>query len=43
VRFERLPVALDESLAGQYVGVKHGVEAGQKIVSNGADALAQQM
>ncbi|HXX66305.1 MAG TPA: efflux RND transporter periplasmic adaptor subunit [Polyangiaceae bacterium] len=43
VRFERLPVLLDESLAGLYVGVKHGVDAGQKVVSNGADVLAQQM
>jgi cobalt-zinc-cadmium efflux system membrane fusion protein len=36
VHFERMPVALDESKATAYVAVKHGVEAGQKIVVNGA-------
>jgi multidrug efflux pump subunit AcrA (membrane-fusion protein) len=36
VQFERLPVALSESKAGPFVAVMHGVEAGQKIVVNGA-------
>jgi RND family efflux transporter MFP subunit len=36
VRFERLPVAVSESKSGPYVAVKHGVDAGQKIVVNGA-------
>lgn len=36
VRFERLPIDVSESKAGQYVAVKHGVDAGQKIVVNGA-------
>jgi cobalt-zinc-cadmium efflux system membrane fusion protein len=35
-RFERLPVIVSESKLGPYVAVKHGVEAGQKIVVNGA-------
>jgi membrane fusion protein, heavy metal efflux system len=43
LRFERLPVDVEESASGQYVGVRHGVEAGQKIVSNGAALLSQQM
>ena len=43
MRFERLPVELEESTSGSYVGVKHGVEVGQKIVSSGAAALSQQM
>jgi len=34
--FERLPVILSESKVGTYVAVKHGVDAGQKVVVNGA-------
>jgi len=40
VHFERLPVAVDESKATPYVATKHGVEAGQKIVVNGAALLS---
>jgi membrane fusion protein, heavy metal efflux system len=36
VRFERLPVAVSESKTGDFVAIKHGVEAGQKIVVNGS-------
>jgi membrane fusion protein, heavy metal efflux system len=41
VRFERLPVAVDESKTSPYVAVKHGVEAGQRIVVNGASIPSQ--
>jgi membrane fusion protein, heavy metal efflux system len=42
-RFERLPIDIEEGGAGSYVGVRHGVEAGQKIVVNGAQNLAQML
>jgi cobalt-zinc-cadmium efflux system membrane fusion protein len=42
-QFQRLPVDLDESKMGSFVAVKHGIVAGQKIVSSGADALAQKL
>jgi cobalt-zinc-cadmium efflux system membrane fusion protein len=42
VAFERLPVAIDESVATPYVAVKHGVEPGQRIVVNGAAILSSQ-
>jgi hypothetical protein len=41
VRFERMPVAVEEGKATAYVAVKHGVEAGQKIVVNGASIPSQ--
>jgi cobalt-zinc-cadmium efflux system membrane fusion protein len=43
VHFERLPVAVDESRATPFVGVKHGVDAGQKIVISGASSLSQRL
>jgi membrane fusion protein, heavy metal efflux system len=43
VHYERLPVALDESKQTPYVEVKHGVDAGQKVVVNGADVLLQKL
>jgi cobalt-zinc-cadmium efflux system membrane fusion protein len=43
VRFQRLPIDVDESMQGPYVAVKHGVVAGQLIVARGADALAQKL
>lgn len=36
VHFERLPIDISESKLGPFVAVKHGVDAGQKIVVNGA-------
>ena len=41
VRFERLPMAIDEAARRRVVAVKHGLDAGQKIVVNGAVALSQ--
>jgi cobalt-zinc-cadmium efflux system membrane fusion protein len=41
VRFERLPVDVDEGQSGPYAAVRHGIEAGQKVVVDGASALSQ--
>jgi len=43
MRFERLPIDVEETSTGPYVGVRHGVEAGARVVSNGAAALSQRM
>jgi cobalt-zinc-cadmium efflux system membrane fusion protein len=40
VRFERLPVAVDETVQGDFVPVEHGLEAGTRVVTHGAPALA---
>ena len=43
VRFERLPIDVDETQSGSYIAVKHGVEAGQRIAINGAALLSQRL
>jgi membrane fusion protein, heavy metal efflux system len=43
VRFERVPVDVDEGESSQWLEVKHGLEAGQKIVVNGAILLSQKL
>jgi cobalt-zinc-cadmium efflux system membrane fusion protein len=43
VRFERLPVDVDENDETPYVAVRHGVEPGQKVVYNGTAALLQKL
>jgi cobalt-zinc-cadmium efflux system membrane fusion protein len=40
VKFERLPVSVDETLEGAFVPVEHGLDIGAKIVTRGAQALA---
>ena len=40
IRFERRPVAVDEDEGGDYLPVTHGLERGEKIVTNGAILLA---
>jgi cobalt-zinc-cadmium efflux system membrane fusion protein len=42
-RFERLPVAADESGAGAWVPVSHGLELGQVVVVKGAQALSARL
>jgi cobalt-zinc-cadmium efflux system membrane fusion protein len=42
-QFERLPVDVDESRTAPFLAVKHGVDAGQKIVINGAEALSKKL
>ncbi len=39
VRFERVPVGVDERDTTSWLEVKHGLERGQKIVAKGADTL----
>jgi cobalt-zinc-cadmium efflux system membrane fusion protein len=43
IRFERLPVDVDDSQTGPWVPVLHGVEVGQKVVVNGGAALSQRL
>jgi cobalt-zinc-cadmium efflux system membrane fusion protein len=40
VKFQRLPVEVDEGESSQWLEVKHGLQAGQKIVTAGAILLA---
>jgi membrane fusion protein, heavy metal efflux system len=42
-KFERLPVDVDEGESSQWLEVKHGLEAGQKIVVSGAILLSQKL
>jgi cobalt-zinc-cadmium efflux system membrane fusion protein len=41
--FERLPIDIDEREGGEFVAVRHGIEAGQGVVVNGASALSQRL
>jgi membrane fusion protein, heavy metal efflux system len=43
VKFERLPVDVDEGEASQWLEVKHGLEIGQKVVVSGAILLSQKL
>lgn len=43
VKFERVPVDVDEGESSQWLEVKHGLEPGQKIVVNGAILLSQKL
>jgi len=43
VRFQRMPVDVDEGESSQWLEVKHGLVAGQKIVVNGAILLSQKL
>jgi cobalt-zinc-cadmium efflux system membrane fusion protein len=43
VHFERLPIEVDESAATTYVAVRHGIDAGQKVVTSGAASLSQRL
>lgn len=43
VRFERLPVDVDEGESSQWLEVKHGLDAGQKVVVSGAILLSQKL
>jgi cobalt-zinc-cadmium efflux system membrane fusion protein len=40
VRFERVPVAVDETVQGDFIPVEHGLDAGARVVVHGAQALA---
>jgi cobalt-zinc-cadmium efflux system membrane fusion protein len=43
VRFERVPIDIDERRTTAWVPVKHGLDAGQKVVVKGAEALSQRL
>jgi cobalt-zinc-cadmium efflux system membrane fusion protein len=43
LRFQRLPVDLEEARNTDFVAVRHGVTAGQKIVSMGATMLSERL
>ncbi|MGO9833182.1 MAG: efflux RND transporter periplasmic adaptor subunit [Polyangiaceae bacterium] len=43
IRFERVPVDVDEGESSQWLEVKHGLTAGQKIVVSGAILLSQKL
>jgi cobalt-zinc-cadmium efflux system membrane fusion protein len=41
--FERLPVAVDEALGGRWLPVLHGLDVGDNVVTQGAEALQAKM
>jgi cobalt-zinc-cadmium efflux system membrane fusion protein len=43
VHFERVPVDVDEGASSPWLEVKHGLEAGQKVVVSGAMLLSQKL
>ena len=43
VRFERVPIDIDERRTTAWVTVKHGLDAGQKIVVKGTEVLSQKL
>jgi cobalt-zinc-cadmium efflux system membrane fusion protein len=43
VRFERLPVDLDEREGSPWIAVKHGLDEGQKVVVAGSTYLSQRL
>ncbi len=43
VRFQRVPVEVDEGESSPWLEVKHGLESGQKVVVNGAILLSQKL
>jgi len=43
VRFQRVPVEVDEGESSQWLEVKHGLEPGQQVVVNGAILLSQKL
>jgi cobalt-zinc-cadmium efflux system membrane fusion protein len=43
VAFERLPVDVDERPSSPWLEVKHGLEAGQRVVVSGATSIAQRL
>jgi cobalt-zinc-cadmium efflux system membrane fusion protein len=43
VHFERVPIDIDERSSTGWLEVKHGLDAGQKLVIKGADVLSQKL
>jgi cobalt-zinc-cadmium efflux system membrane fusion protein len=42
-RFERLPVAVDDAMGGKWLPVLHGLDAGDRVVTRGAESLNGQL
>jgi cobalt-zinc-cadmium efflux system membrane fusion protein len=42
-RFERLPVAVDDARGGKWLPILHGLDAGDRVVTHGADVLNGQL
>lgn len=43
VRFELMPVAVDDAIEGAFVPVEHGLEVGARVVTSGTQALSSAM
>jgi len=43
LRYERLPIVVDESGDAPYVPVEHGLDLGERVVTKGGDALATRL
>jgi hypothetical protein len=43
VKFQRMPVDVDEGESSKWLEVKHGLAPGQKVVVNGAILLSQKL
>jgi cobalt-zinc-cadmium efflux system membrane fusion protein len=43
IRFELMPVSVDDAIEGAFVPVQHGLDLGAKIVTSGAQALSSAM
>ena len=43
VRFERLPIDVDERESSAWLEVKHGLDAGQRVVVSGGEFLSQRL
>jgi cobalt-zinc-cadmium efflux system membrane fusion protein len=42
-RFLRIPVDVELDPPGDWIEVRHGVQAGQRVVARGAESLAQML
>jgi hypothetical protein len=40
IKYERVPVSVDEGESSDWLVVQHGLDAGQKVVTSGAIKLA---
>jgi multidrug efflux pump subunit AcrA (membrane-fusion protein) len=43
LKFERVPVDVDEGESSQWLEVRHGLEVGQRVVVSGAILLSQKL
>jgi multidrug efflux pump subunit AcrA (membrane-fusion protein) len=43
VAYERIPVDVDEREGSPWIEIKHGLDAGQKVVTTGSALLSQKL